>query len=204
MNRATTLKILGVVTNYYIPERGKPASIITDHGTKFKGRRWKNILITLGIKTYKTSVYHPSSNPAERVLREVGRILRTYCHNQQRKWQEYLSATEEFLNLAYHPTIGTTPYTAMYEKQPPREIQEIIEFPVKHEYKFNRMKFYNKLAEDQERRHKKYQKAIKKVINYEVGEKVLLKNRELPSTLEGITKKLLLLYTCLLYTSRCV
>ena len=34
-----------------------------------------------------------------------------------------------------------------------------------------------------------------KIIHYTVGEKVLLKNRELPSSLEGITKKLLLLYT---------
>ena len=138
---------------------------------------------------------HPSSNPAERILREVGRILRTYCYNQQKKWQEYLLATEEFLNLSYHHAIGTTPYTAMYEKPPPREIQDIIEFPMSQEYKFNRIRFYNKLAEDQERRKNKYQKAIKKIISYEVGEKVLLKNRELPSTLEGITKKLLLLYT---------
>ena len=30
---------------------------------------------------------------------------------------------------------------------------------------------------------------------YNVGDKVLLKNRELPSTIEGIAKKLLLLYT---------
>ena len=35
----------------------------------------------------------------------------------------------------------------------------------------------------------------RQIISYEVGEKALLKNRELPSTLEGITKKLLLLYT---------
>ena len=33
-----------------------------------------------------------------------------------------------------------------------------------------------------------------KVIQYQVGDKVLLKNRELPSSREGITKKLLLLY----------
>ena len=63
----------------------------------------------------------------------------------------------------------------MYEKPPPREIQDIIEFPTSQEYKFNRIRFYNKLAEDQERRKNKYQKAIKKIISYEVGEKVLLK-----------------------------
>ena len=85
VNRATTLKILGVITELHIPEIGKPSSIITDHGTQFKGKRWRDTLLSLGIKTYKTSVYHPSSNPAERVLREVGRILRTYCHHQQKK-----------------------------------------------------------------------------------------------------------------------
>ena len=132
MNRATTLKTLGIITNHYIPEVGSPTSIITDHGTQFKGWRWRNTLNTLGIKTYKTSVYHPSSNPAERVLREVGRILRTYCYNQQKKWQEYLLATEEFLNLSYHTAIGTTPYTAMYEKPPPREIQDIIAVSYTH------------------------------------------------------------------------
>ena len=89
----------------------------------------------------------------------------------------------------------------MYEKPPPREIQEIIEFPTNNEYKFDQIKFYNKLAEDQERRNNKYKEAIKKVLKYQIGEKVVLKNRELPSTMEGITKKLLLLYTCLLYTS---
>ena len=54
------------------------------------------------------------------------------------------------------------------------------------------MRFYNKVAEDQEKRQAKYQKHT---ITYKEGVKVLLKNRELPSTLEGITKKLLLLYT---------
>lgn len=34
-----------------------------------------------------------------------------------------------------------------------------------------------------------------KAIKFKIGDQVLLKNRELPSTVEGITKKLLLLYT---------
>ena len=83
----------------------------------------------------------------------------------------------------------------MYKKPPPREIKEIIAFPNNDEYKFDKIKFYNKVAEDQEKRQNKYQKAIGKIVKYKIGEKVLLKNRELPSTLEGITKKLLLLYT---------
>ena len=83
----------------------------------------------------------------------------------------------------------------MYEKPPPREITDILEFPSNHMYRFDKAKFYNKVAEDQIKRQNKYQKASGKLIIYEKGEKILLRNRELPSTLEGITKKLLLLYT---------
>ena len=68
INRATTRKLLEIIIQKYIPEVGTSRSIITDHGTRFKGRRWKETLLNHGVRTFKTSVYHPSSNPAERVL----------------------------------------------------------------------------------------------------------------------------------------
>ena len=134
MNRATTQKILDLIIHNYVPEVGCPKTMITDHGTQFKGRRWKDTLMEQGIKTYKTAVYHPSSNPSERVLREVGRILRTYCAHQQRQWSGYVPAAEDFINLAYHQSIDTTPYNAMFEKPPPREISDLIKFPQNPEY----------------------------------------------------------------------
>ena len=67
----------------------------------------------------------PSSNPAERVLREVGRVLRTYCYDNHRKWSEFLNETETFLNIAHHETIGVTPYQMMFSKPPPREITNL-------------------------------------------------------------------------------
>ena len=35
----------------------------------------------------------------------------------------------------------------MYEKQPPREIKEMINFPENLEYKFDTVRFYNKIIE---------------------------------------------------------
>ena len=55
-------------------------------------------------------------------------------------------------------------------------------------------KLYNRIAEKVEQQKNKYSKNQQKTIKYNVGEKVLIKNRELPSSIEGITKKLLLLY----------
>ena len=57
-------------------------------------------------------------------------------------------------------------YTAMYEKQPPREIQELIKFPKSPQYQFNKLKFYNQVIENLEKRRNKYQKIKGKIIKY--------------------------------------
>lgn len=98
LNKANTRNIINVILQKYITEVGRPDMIISDHATQFKGKSWKITLLEAGIKTYKTSVYHPSSNLAERVLREVGRILQTYCHQDHQSWTKYLEYTEESIN----------------------------------------------------------------------------------------------------------
>ena len=65
----------------------------------------------------------PSSNPTERVLREMGRILRTYCNDNQKEWQKYLTSTEVLMNISYHHFIENTPYLMMFGRKPHREIQ---------------------------------------------------------------------------------
>ena len=194
ISKATTQKVLNIILNNYIPEVGKPETIITDHGTQFKGKKWRITLLTEGIKTYKTSVYHPSSNPAERVLREVGRILRTYCHAEHRNWSRYVEATETFLNLAYHETIGASPYQVMFNRPPPREITSMIEFPPMEPEESTHTEVHNRVLHKAELQQKKEEKKKLKIIHYNIGDQVLIRNRQLPSTVEGITKKLLLLY----------
>ena len=86
---------------------------------------------------------------------------------------------DSFINLAHHQSIDTTPYSAMFEKPPPREISDIIQFPQSQEYQFDRIHYHNKIMEKLEQRKRKYQQQVPtKIIHYNVG--------------------------CLLYTSRCV
>ena len=71
-----------------------------------------------------------------------------------------------------------TPYTAMFEKRPPREITEMVNFPQGNEYKFDQLKFYNNAVERAEKLRAKYKKLQPKIITYKVGDKVLLRNKE--------------------------
>ena len=127
------------------------------------------------IKTYKTSVYHPKSNPAERVLREVGRILRTYCHKEHWDWSKYVEAAETFFNLAYHETIGASPYQVMFNRPPPREIISLIEFPFMEEKELAIIEIHNRVLHKAELQKKKEERDNNKILKYYMGEKVLLK-----------------------------
>ena len=99
-----------------------------------------------------------------------------------------------FLDLAYHETIGVTPYQMMFSKPPPREITDIIKFPEGPEEELNLTRVYNRILHKIELRRRKQDKTGRHIIKYEVGEKILIKNRQQPSGAEGIAKKLLLLY----------
>ena len=82
----------------------------------------------------------------------------------------------------------------MFGRKPHREIQDLINFPVNPEDPYDENQCYNRIMEKIEKQRARYSQKQIKIIKYHKGERVLIKNRELPSTLEGIAKKLLLLY----------
>ena len=62
----------------------------------------------------------------------------------------------------------------MFERLPPREIQDIINFPINPEYQFENVKFYNRIMEKAEIKKEKYERNNPKPINYQIGEKILI------------------------------
>lgn len=69
--KATAKACLNKIVKEYIPQFGLPKVIVSDHGRQFIAKTWEQSLIKLKIRPLKTSVYHPQSNPAERVMREL-------------------------------------------------------------------------------------------------------------------------------------
>ena len=59
---------------------GKPKIILSDHGPQFISGIWRQTLGWEGIIPKHMAVYHPQLNQAERMMRELGRIFRAYCH----------------------------------------------------------------------------------------------------------------------------
>lgn len=62
----------------YCQDVGKLFRVLSNHGTQFTSNEWSRRLSEKGISLGYCSVHYPQGNPAERVIRELGRLLRTY------------------------------------------------------------------------------------------------------------------------------
>ncbi|KAK3543192.1 hypothetical protein QTP70_012302 [Hemibagrus guttatus] len=79
------------VFRYY----GLPEDIVSDRGSQFTSRVWKAFFKRLGVTVSLSSGYHPQTNgQTERKIQEVGRFLRTFCHDHQESWSQFLGWAE--------------------------------------------------------------------------------------------------------------
>lgn len=163
LKRATSQTILNRISKEYIPNIGKPDSILSDNGIQFTSKLWTNSMENLKIKGVYTTRYHPQSNPVERNNREIGRILRIYCHSQHSKWPDYLENVEYSMNRLRSEIIEIIPIQAFSGKRPTHLLDTIIEFPEKSEENKNeilctiaeRIKTKAQRREEKQHRNKK-------------------------------------------------
>lgn len=95
--------------NNFISSVGKPKSILSDNGTQFRSIQWKEHLTWNNIKPIFITTYHPANNPSERVMKELGRILRTYCYDKHTTWSTHINNIEECFNNSVHFSTSFTP-----------------------------------------------------------------------------------------------
>lgn len=104
LKKTTTVATINQLINDFISKYGKPIKVVSDHGVQFTSNIWRSRLQELGIPPTLTSVYHPQSNPVERVMRELGRMFHTYCSTMYFQWVKYVSYVEWVFNNTVHET----------------------------------------------------------------------------------------------------
>ncbi|KAI2666981.1 Transposon Tf2-6 polyprotein [Labeo rohita] len=99
---------------------GIPEDILSDRGTQFTSRVWREFFRLLGVSISLSSGYHPETNgQTERKIQEICRYLRSYCHNHQESWNQYLPWAEYAQNSLRQETTGLTPFLGVLGYQPP-------------------------------------------------------------------------------------
>jgi len=181
IRRATMDIILRKITGDYIPKYGSVKQKLTDNGTQFRNDKWTKQLQAARIRVIFTTTYHPEGNPVERTNREIGRILRTYCHSTHAGWVKWVNTIEFWLNHTTHESTGYTPQQIMFGNRHILTIDKLLDFPEKQEESTEKITCHlikSRLEKKAAARNKSKDKN-KKFITYQPGQQVLVKEHRL-------------------------
>jgi hypothetical protein len=94
---------------------GIPKTIISDRGSIFVARFWKQLHDCLGTHLIRNSAYHPQTDDqTERVNQIVEDMLRACVLNDGLKWDQHLPLAEFSYNNSYQASLKMSPFMALY------------------------------------------------------------------------------------------
>ncbi|GJW85509.1 putative reverse transcriptase domain-containing protein [Tanacetum coccineum] len=164
-----------------VARHGVPVSIILDRDGRFTSRCWQTVQKALGIQLDMSTVYHPQTDgQSERTIQTLEDMLRACVIEFGGSWDVHLPLAE-FYNNSYHSSIRCAPFEALHRRKCRSpilwaEIREgsLIEPELVQETtdKVVVIKERLKAARD---RQKSYADNRRKPLEFEVGDRVLLK-----------------------------
>ncbi|GJU10935.1 putative reverse transcriptase domain-containing protein [Tanacetum coccineum] len=175
-------KLARLYLNRIVARHGIPASIICDRDGRFTSNFWKSFQKALGTDISMSTAYHPETDgQSERTIQTLEDMLRACVIDFGKGWVKHLPLAEFSYNNSYHASIKAAPYEALYGRKcrspvcwaevgeaqltGPELIQETTE-------KIVLIKQRMQAAQD---RQKSYADRKRKPMEYEVGDRVMLK-----------------------------
>lgn len=194
MKRATARAALHRILSDYCSNAGTPRRVLSDNGTQFTSAFWKTGLSGKGIVVSYSSVRHPQSNPAERVMRELGRLLPVFCACSHARWAKEIPRVEELLNITTHSSTGYPPDEVHFGTPVSHRIRQLVDFPAESPHDPNGIlvAVQRNLRRSAAARCKRQRDELP--IEYDVGELVMLRVPRPSNTLDRVTSKFFQLY----------
>ncbi|GJT79261.1 hypothetical protein Tco_1053603 [Tanacetum coccineum] len=165
-----------------VSKHGVPVSIISDRDGKFTSHFWKSLNKALGTRLDMSTAYHPETDgQSERTIQTLEDMLPVCVLDFGKGWDKHLPLVEFSYNNSYHTNIKAAPFEALYgckcrspicwaevgdsQLTGPEIIHETTE-------KIVQIKSRIQAARD---RQKSYADVRRKPLEFQVGDKVMLK-----------------------------
>ncbi|GJR36802.1 putative reverse transcriptase domain-containing protein [Tanacetum coccineum] len=177
MEKLARMYLKEVVTRH-----GIPVSIICDRDPRFASNFWRSLQKALGTSLDMSTAYHPQTDrQSERTIQTLEDMLRACVIDFGNGWVKHLPLVEFSYNNSYHASIKAAPFEALYGRKcrspvcwaevgqvqltGPEIVQETTE-------KIVQIKQRIQATRD---RQKSYADLKRKPMEFQVGDKVMLK-----------------------------
>lgn len=93
---------------------GVPETILSDNGVQYISKQFADFLKKYGVKHIRTAVYSPQVNASERVNRSILSAIRAGVSEDQKDWDESISAIGAALRNSVHDSTGFSPFFIVF------------------------------------------------------------------------------------------
>ncbi|GJS18402.1 putative reverse transcriptase domain-containing protein [Tanacetum coccineum] len=174
------------LTRLYIKEivarHGIPVSIISDRDSHFTLRVWQSLHKALGTQLNLSTAYHPQTDgQSERTIRPLEDMLRACVNDFGNGWDRYLPLVEFSYNNSYHTSIKAAPFEVLYDRKCRSPVcwvevgeAQLTGPEIIHETTEKIFKIRDRMQAARDRQ-KSYADKRRRPLEFEVGDKVMLK-----------------------------
>ncbi|KAD3639972.1 hypothetical protein E3N88_29195 [Mikania micrantha] len=111
-------KLARLYIDEIVVRHGVPLSIISDRDSRFTSRFWQSLQQSLGTSVNLNTAYHPQTDgQSERTIQTLEDMLRTCILDFGGSWDTHLPLIEFSYNNSYHSSIGCAPFEALYGRK---------------------------------------------------------------------------------------
>ena len=94
---------------------GLPKSVQSDQGSNFMSGILQQVMHELGIKQYRSSIYHPESQGAlERFHQTLKNMIRSYCFDTEKDWDEGIHLLLFAVRESVQESLGFSPFQLVF------------------------------------------------------------------------------------------
>nr|GFC40870.1 putative reverse transcriptase domain, ribonuclease H-like domain, aspartic peptidase domain protein [Tanacetum cinerariifolium] len=146
-------KLARIYLKEVVTRRGIPVSIISDRDLRFASNSWRSLQNALGTRLDMSTAYHPETDgPSERTIQTLEDMLRACAIDFGKGWVNHLPLVKFSYNNSYHATIKAAPFETT---------EKIVQIKERMQAARDRQKSYADLKH--------------KPMEFQVGDKVMLK-----------------------------
>ncbi|GJT93066.1 putative reverse transcriptase domain-containing protein [Tanacetum coccineum] len=177
-----TEKLAKIYVNEIVARHGVPVSIISDRDGRFMSHLWQAFQKALGTRLDKSMAYHPQTDgQSESTIQTLEDMLRACVMDFGGSWDTHLPLIEFSYNNSYHTSIKCAPFEALYGRKCRSPViwtevgeSQLIGPEIMQETTEKIVQIMERLKTARSRQ-KSYADKRRKPLEFQVGDRVLLK-----------------------------
>nr|GEY07454.1 putative reverse transcriptase domain-containing protein [Tanacetum cinerariifolium] len=175
-------KLMKLYMKEVVTRHGVPVSIISDRDGRFTSLFWQAFHKALGTRLDMSTAYHPKTDgQSERTIQALEYMLGACVIDFEKSWDRHLPLVEFSYNNSYHTSIKAAPFEALYGRKCRSPVcwaevgdAQLTGPEIIHETTEKIVQIKRRIQATRDRQ-KSYADLKRKPMDFQVGDKVMLK-----------------------------